>query len=284
MPWGKHDDKFHRNRKVKPLRNSMRGLAALGLRSLLHSECLDDPQLDGRIQAFDLRSKKEKELCDALVGAGLLDRDGDDYVFHDWADYNPTKTGLSQARNKTRERVTKHREQKRNDGVTALHGDSNALQKRDSTVTLTRTRTQPPSRTHSAPSGAVASPSGRRPPARTADNREAWDSYSAAYDARYGEPPTRNAKTNGQIAQFVRRVPVGEAPAIAAFFVGLNKRWYVERGHSLDCLVADAESLRTQWATGRTVTSHAAREADRRQGRGQEYEDLGKRLDAEVAR
>lgn len=277
MPWGKHDDKFHCSRKVKPLRRDLRGLAALGLRSLLHSECLDDPQLDGRVTRDDLRTRKEVELCELLADAGLLDRDGNDYVFHDWADYNPTKSGLSQARNKTRERVARHREREANASVTPL-------QQRDDTVTLTRSRTQSPSRTPSAPEGAVAAHSERLPPARTAENRAAWEGYAEAYKRRYEADPIRNGKTNKQIAEFVKRVPAGEAPAIAAFFVGLNKRWYVERGHAVDCLLSDAETIRTQWATGRTVTSHEAREADKRQGRGQQYEQLGRRLDAEVAR
>lgn len=117
MPWGKHDDKFHRSRKVKPLRRSLRGLAALGLRSLLHSECLDDPELDGRITADDLRTPQERQLCELLADAKLLDRDGEDYVIHDWADYNPTKSGISQAREKAAQRSAAYRERQRH-GVT----------------------------------------------------------------------------------------------------------------------------------------------------------------------
>lgn len=274
MPWGKHDDKFHRSRKVKPLRRDLKGLAALGLRSLLHSECLDDPELDGRVTRDDLRGSKEQELCEMLADAGLLDRDGDDYLIHDWADYNPTKSGLSQARNKTRERVAKHRERQGNSDVTVLP-------KRDETVTLTRTQSRTRTQSHSAPTGA-----GSPPPAgaSTADNRATWEAYSAAYEERYGTEPKRNAKTNGQIAQIVKRLGADEAPAVAAHFVGMSTRFYVERTHSLDCLVKDAEGIRTQWATGRVVTAHEAREADRRQGKGQEFIELGKRLDAEVQR
>ena len=50
---------------------------------------------------------------------------------------------------------------------------------------------------------------------------------------------------------------------MAAFFVGHNGRWYVEKGHSVAVMLPDAEKLRTEWATGRTVTNTRARQVDR---------------------
>lgn len=95
-----------------------------------------------------------------------------------------------------------------------------------------------------------------------------WDAYSVAYLSRYGVEPTRNATVNGQLAQFVTRVPQAEAPQIAAFFVKHNKAFYVSSRHAVGALLRDAEGLRTEWLSGRTVTDTEARQADRTQATG----------------
>ena len=64
------------------------------------------------------------------------------------------------------------------------------------------------------------------------------------------------------LAHFVRRVGEEEAPAIAGFYVAHNARWYVVKMHPVSALLADAEKLRTEWATDRRVTSGDAREAE----------------------
>lgn len=92
-----------------------------------------------------------------------------------------------------------------------------------------------------------------------------WDFYAAAYATRYDHEPTRNAKVNGQLANFIKRVPAEEAPSIAAFFVSMNSAYYVRKCHAVDCLLADAEAIRTQWLTGRVVTSTQAAQSDRTQ-------------------
>ena len=115
-------------------------------------------------------------------------------------------------------------------------------------------------------SGVPAAPS--RPPAveRQQSKTEAiWKAYSSAYSAAYGAEPVRNAKVNGQLANIVDRIGAEDAPAVAAWFVQHRKRWYVEKGHSVECLQKDCEQLRTEWATGRRSTSTAAIQADRTQ-------------------
>lgn len=92
---------------------------------------------------------------------------------------------------------------------------------------------------------------------------ETWNAYAGAYQQRYGVAPIRNAKVNGLLAKFLQRVPVAEAPDIAAFYVGNSKGLYVSAKHCVDLLLRDAEGLRTEWATGRRVTDTEARQADR---------------------
>lgn len=95
--------------------------------------------------------------------------------------------------------------------------------------------------------------------------RETWKSYGTAYFDRYGTEPVRNAKVSALVKQFVQRIGADESPHVAAFFVQSNAAFYVQRGHAFGNLLVDAEKLRTEWATGRSVTSGAARQVDRLQ-------------------
>jgi hypothetical protein len=89
-----------------------------------------------------------------------------------------------------------------------------------------------------------------------------WDSYASAFRIRYKTDPVRNAKVNGQIAQFVARVGV-DAPSIAQFFVlQCGSQWYVQRMHSIDMLLRDAETVAVAWKRGRGVTATEARLSD----------------------
>jgi len=92
--------------------------------------------------------------------------------------------------------------------------------------------------------------------------RKTWGAYAAAYQDRYGIDPVRNQKTNTQVVQFCKRIPQDEAPHIAEHFISINSAFYVSRGHQFGNLLADAEKLRTEWATGRSMTSATARQID----------------------
>lgn len=91
---------------------------------------------------------------------------------------------------------------------------------------------------------------------------EVWDAYNNAYFNRYGTNAVRNRRVNAQIADFIDRVGAKEAPHIAAFYVGHNERDYIKKSHPIGLLVINAEGLRTQWATGRTMTASRAAQID----------------------
>ena len=95
--------------------------------------------------------------------------------------------------------------------------------------------------------------------------RETWKYYSDAYFTRYETEPVRNATVNTQVKAFVKRIGAEESPHVAAFFVQSNAVFYVQRGHAFGNLLADAEKLRTEWATGRTMTGTRARQIDQSQ-------------------
>lgn len=107
---------------------------------------------------------------------------------------------------------------------------------------------------------AIAAPAAPSPESKTG---RTWAAYSAAYTARYGQAPVRNASVNGKLAGVVSRLGADEAPHVAAFYVQHNGAFYVRDGHSVGLLLRDCESLRTQWATGRSVTDTEARQLDR---------------------
>ncbi|MBV6497640.1 MAG: hypothetical protein JFAIHJKO_02790 [Pyrinomonadaceae bacterium] len=115
-----------------------------------------------------------------------------------------------------------------------------------------------------------ATPVGEREPvvSRTGPT---WDAYAQAYRNRYGADPLRNAKTNGQLSNFLKRVPIEEAPLIAAFYLTHNKPMYVSARHSTDFLLRDAEGLRTEWVTGVKATTGEARNAEQRDNVSEQY-------------
>lgn len=92
---------------------------------------------------------------------------------------------------------------------------------------------------------------------------ETWQAYAGAYQQRYGVPPTRNRAVNGQLAKYLERVPLEEAPDIAAFYVQSKRGLYASAKHPVNLLLRDAEALRTEWLTGRQGTDAEARQADR---------------------
>ena len=104
-------------------------------------------------------------------------------------------------------------------------------------------------------------PKGKEPAASS----PVWDAYKDAFHARYGVEPPRNAKVNAGLCQVVARLGIDDAVAVAGWYPTHNGRWYVEKGHSVAIMVADAEKLRTEWATGKTVTSTKAAQLDRGQ-------------------
>lgn len=84
--------------------------------------------------------------------------------------------------------------------------------------------------------------------------RSVWAAYRAAYEARWSVQPVRNAKVNSQVKQLVAALG-SEAPAVAAFFVGLDDKFLVDSCHEFGLLLAKAGAYRTKWATAGSVPS-----------------------------
>lgn len=90
----------------------------------------------------------------------------------------------------------------------------------------------------------------------------AWAAYAGSYRERYRSEPVRNRQANALMCQLVDKLGADEAPSVAAFYVTHNNPFYVKKLHPLNLLVLDAEGLRTQWFTGRKMTSSEIRQAE----------------------
>jgi len=98
-------------------------------------------------------------------------------------------------------------------------------------------------------------------------NVAVWESYEKAYFNKYGVDPVRNAKVNSQISQLRKRLG-DDAVHVAGWFLTHRNGWYTQKMHSLDCLLNDAEKLRTEWATNTQMTNAHARTVDKSTGGG----------------
>jgi hypothetical protein len=97
------------------------------------------------------------------------------------------------------------------------------------------------------------------------ESSETWRAYAVGYHARYGASPVRNATVNAQMANFVKRIGHEEAPAVAAWYLAHNGRYYVQNLHPVSAMLKDAEKLRTEWFTRRQMTSTEALQTDKTQ-------------------
>ncbi len=104
------------------------------------------------------------------------------------------------------------------------------------------------------------------PPASYLRSRLTWEAYEAEYLTVYGVKPIRNATVNSQLAAFIKRVPLEDAPAIAAFYVYHKDQFYVQKRHPIGLLLKDAEGLYTQWKSKHSVTHAQAKQIDKTAG------------------
>lgn len=106
-------------------------------------------------------------------------------------------------------------------------------------------------------------PADTKPPKQEAKSAATFAAYAEAYQKVYGAPPIRNRETNAKLCAFVDRIGAEEAPHVAAFFLRHPSAFYRSRGHSVGCMLQDAEKLRTEWATGCVTTATTARQQER---------------------
>lgn len=77
-----------------------------------------------------------------------------------------------------------------------------------------------------------------------------WANYAMAYRKRYSTWPVWNAKVGGQLGQLVDRLGADFAHHVAAHYLKTSDAGVLRKCHSLNELLANAESYHTQWVTG----------------------------------
>lgn len=107
---------------------------------------------------------------------------------------------------------------------------------------------------------------------------KAWANYAFAYRRRYSAWPVWNAKAGGQLGQLIDRLGAEAAPQVAAFYVGVNDARLINDCHSLNGLLARAESLHTQWLTGRQMNGRTARQLEDTQANINAAQDAASRI------
>lgn len=118
MPWARIDDTILDNPKVAGLTMGQFGtyvaLIVYSARWLL----------DGRIPSHIVGNPRQSRsaiadirVCEALAKRGLIGQEGDEWVIHDYLDYNPSKADVQAEREATAERVRAYRA-RRSNGVT----------------------------------------------------------------------------------------------------------------------------------------------------------------------
>ena len=158
-------------------------------------------------------------------------------------------------------------------------------QKQTQELTQNPIQTQNQELTRESQGGALrqktSRPQAREAPQKQPSGSQVWKSYCAGYRDRYGLDPPRNAKANALCKQLIERLGIDDAIAVAGWYPSHPGRWHVEKGHALGILVAECETLRTQWATGKTITTAQAREEDGREKRGQVWQKLIEEADGD---
>lgn len=110
--------------------------------------------------------------------------------------------------------------------------------------------------------GLLAPDKSGAPEEEISPSTQVWEAYNTAYFNRYGTDTIRDALANKSISRLIDCVGKKEAPHIAAFYLSINKQYYITRYHDLETLVKDAKGIRTQWVTGRTMTNTRAAQLD----------------------
>lgn len=90
-----------------------------------------------------------------------------------------------------------------------------------------------------------------------------WANYAMAYRKRYNAWPVWNAKAGKQMALLVDRLGADVAHHVAAHYLKTNDAAVLRKCHSLNELLANAESYHTQWVTGQRVNGTTARQMER---------------------
>lgn len=76
-----------------------------------------------------------------------------------------------------------------------------------------------------------------------------WESYATAYKARHGAEPISNASAYGACTNLREKLGDDAIP-VAAWYIKVDDRVYLNGCHPLNLLVRDAQKIHTMWKRG----------------------------------
>lgn len=291
MSWVKLDDRFLSNPKVIDLTKDAKLLYIAGL-SHAAGQLTNGFLSKGAVRAMRGLVDAEGSAVGELVTANLWENADSGYQIHDYEKYNPSaddtirrREELSRIRSEAGKKgmESRWRDNKDNKDITTHVIDSlyqTPLQN-DNPVPVP-VIVPVPDPVLDSTSKALATAPRKKPRGNGSppDSALVWEAFQTAYNRRYGVEHPRNATVNAQMLNFIGRIGLAESPAVAAFYVGHNKAYYVQQRHTIGAMLRDAEALRTDWATGCKATNREANEADRMQGTSEMWDRIEARQQA----
>lgn len=91
-----------------------------------------------------------------------------------------------------------------------------------------------------------------------------WLAYRKSYFQRYGHEPLMNASVRAMLCKIVDFVGKDHAPALAEYYLRLNKPFYVNNHHPINILVKDYQSVYTQMMNQTDQTTSQVKQIERR--------------------
>lgn len=197
MPWVRIDEAFADHPKIIEAGESAVCLFICGLAYCGHM--LSDGVIPKRKARVLYPMNDAAAAADALVRVGLWHEDGDNYVVHDYLDYQPSRAEVEEARSKTKARVEKWRGEKagsaaqkaRNGRVTPLQESYSGVCNDVGNAAPIPIPTPIPSPEPTpTPTPNDASPSGEEPVKQTRIKQD----YSKGFEEFYAIYPRHEAK------------------------------------------------------------------------------------------
>ena len=208
------------------------------------------------------------KLIDSLVKFGFLKQKGEAYQIHDWKEHaGHLSVFKKRAKSAAKKRWSAY-------ATSIASSTRQAMLKKTQAYAPILTNPNQSSPNQTKPNQTkeekkeknIAAPSGERPVTvvEKPKSAESWEAYRVAYRDRYRVDPVSNAGVFAMLCKLVDKIGKGPAPSVAAFYVSHNSPHYVVKRHPVNLLLADAEGLHTQWATGVKATTGEAKNAERR--------------------
>lgn len=92
-----------------------------------------------------------------------------------------------------------------------------------------------------------------------------FEAYAFAYLNRYGFEPPRGKEANRWAKKIYEEVGVDEGCSLVQHYVGMNKAWFIQKGHSLEWCFRDLTEVKRSFNTGVTMTISQIKQIENRQ-------------------